>query len=92
MSDLLARALSAHGGLARWQRVSRLRLDLDIRGNILLTKSDKLSRSRARQAEMETARAVSELDSEVTVQLFSSLKRTGVEQAREKIAEWLDDD
>jgi len=60
--------------------------------HILLTKSDKLSRSRARQAEMETARAVSGLDSEVTVQLFSSLKRIGVEQAREKIADWLDDD
>lgn len=38
MSDLLARVLTAHGGLARWQRVSRLRLDLDIRGNVLLTK------------------------------------------------------
>lgn len=57
--------------------------------HILLTKTDKLSRSQAGRAEMQVARAVSELANEVTVQQFSSLKRTGVEAAREKIAAWL---
>ena len=59
--------------------------------HILLTKSDKLSRSQAKNTEMEVARDLSELDSEVTVQQFSSLKRTGIEQAREKIGGWLRD-
>lgn len=58
--------------------------------HILLTKTDKLSRSRARQTEMEVARAVAELENTVTVQQFSSLKRTGVEAAQEKIVEWLE--
>lgn len=59
------------------------------RVHILLTKTDKLSRSQARQAEMQVARAVSELENEVTVQQFSSLKRTGVQQAQAKIGAWL---
>lgn len=58
--------------------------------HILLTKTDKLSRNQAKQTEMAVARAVSELENEVTVQLFSSLKRTGVEPARAKIGEWLE--
>lgn len=57
--------------------------------HILLTKTDKLSRSQARQAEMKVAQAVSTLENEVTVQQFSSLKRTGLDQARHRIGEWL---
>lgn len=60
--------------------------------HILLTKTDKLSRSQARQAEMKVAQAVSTLENEVTVQQFSSLKRTGLDQARHRIGEWLADD
>ncbi|HSH40924.1 MAG TPA: ribosome biogenesis GTP-binding protein YihA/YsxC [Arenicellales bacterium] len=57
--------------------------------HILLTKTDKLSRGRAKQSELQVAEAVSDLRNEVTVQQFSSLKRTGVEQAQTKIAAWL---
>lgn len=59
--------------------------------HILLTKTDKLSRSQARQAEMKVAQAVSTLENGVTVQQFSSLKRTGLDQARHRIGEWLAD-
>lgn len=57
--------------------------------HILLTKVDKLSRNQARQAEIEVSRAVTGLANTVTVQQFSSLKRVGVEEAREKILCWL---
>jgi GTP-binding protein len=58
--------------------------------HILLTKTDKLSRNQARQAEMKVAQAVATLTNEVTVQQFSALKRIGVEQAQEKIVTWLE--
>jgi GTP-binding protein len=57
--------------------------------HVLLTKADKLSRSQA----MATLRAVEkEIAAEgwpATVQLFSSLKKDGVAQARGKLAAWL---
>jgi len=57
--------------------------------HILLTKTDKLGRGKAKQAELAVAQAVTELENEVTVQQFSSLKRTGVEQAQARIGRWL---
>lgn len=60
--------------------------------HILLTKTDKLNRGQARQAELAVARFASSLANPVTVQQFSALKRIGVEQAREKIAGWLQAD
>jgi GTP-binding protein len=57
--------------------------------HILLTKTDKLTRNRARQAEMAVARDVKDLGNPVTVQQFSALKRLGVEQAQQTIRDWL---
>ena len=51
--------------------------------HLLLTKSDKLSRSAANQALVEVQRDV-RLDT-VTVQLFSALRRVGIEEAGEKV-------
>lgn len=59
--------------------------------HILLTKTDKLGRGAAKQAESSVRRAVSELANPVTVQQFSALKHTGVAQARETVAAWLRD-
>ena len=57
--------------------------------HILLTKSDKLSRSEG----MKTLRAVKEelakFNNAISVQLFSSLKKQGVEEAEKAIGEWL---
>jgi GTP-binding protein len=47
--------------------------------HVLLTKSDKLSRGKASAALHSTRR---ELGDSATVQLFSALKKTGVEEAR----------
>lgn len=59
--------------------------------HILLTKTDKLGRGAAKQAETSVRRAVAELANPVTVQQFSALKHTGVEQARDAIVTWLRD-
>jgi GTP-binding protein len=54
--------------------------------HVLLSKADKLSRSEASSVLATTTRALQE---RATVQLFSALKRTGVEAAQNKLAEWL---
>ena len=57
--------------------------------HILLTKSDKLSRQQATEtlgkAKAELARSYPNC----TVQLFSSLKRQGIEEAEKMIGSWL---
>jgi len=57
--------------------------------HILLTKCDKLSRQRAAAALQETEAALQEFGPHVSVQLFSSTKRQGVEQVRALMVDWL---
>lgn len=57
--------------------------------HVLLTKCDKLSRGPAATTLRETEAALQEFGPHVSVQLFSSTKRQGVEQARTLIADWL---
>jgi len=57
--------------------------------HILLTKADKLGFGAAKQQLMNTQKALRERQSAATVQLFSSLKSTGLEEARERIDEIL---
>ncbi len=56
--------------------------------HILLTKADKLTRQHATKALREVELALSELP-EVSVQLFSASKRTGVDEARECVIHFL---
>lgn len=55
----------------------------------LLSKADKLSRSEAAQTKTRVERELSTACESLGVLLFSSLKRTGMEQARLKVAEIL---
>ena len=55
---------------------------------LLLTKADKLKRGAAQNTLLGVHRQVEEL-AEVEVQLFSSLKNQGIEQARKVLAQWL---
>ena len=55
----------------------------------LLTKADKLSRQEQALALRQTRAALAEFGSRVTVQLFSSLKKTGVDEAERIIGPWL---
>ena len=55
----------------------------------LLTKSDKLSKQEQSKTLRETKKALADVGSPVTVQLFSSLKKTGMEEVETVVAAWL---
>ena len=54
----------------------------------LLTKADKLKKGPANNTLLQVRKALAALP-DVTVQLFSSLKQTGVQEARQHICRWL---
>ncbi|MBL4728915.1 MAG: YihA family ribosome biogenesis GTP-binding protein, partial [Gammaproteobacteria bacterium] len=60
----------------------------DLPLHILLTKSDKLKRGAAQNTLLAVQKEIATLDN-VTLQLFSSLKNVGVDEARTKLSEWL---
>jgi GTP-binding protein len=55
----------------------------------LLTKADKLTRQEQATVLRETRAAAAQFKSPITVQLFSSLKKTGMDEAEAVIATWL---
>lgn len=57
--------------------------------HILLTKADKLSRGAAAQVLQRARAAVREWGDNVSVQLFSSLRKNGTEEAETVIGKWL---
>lgn len=57
--------------------------------HVLLTKSDKLSRNAANQTLQTVKKELVETWGNCTVQLFSSLKKQGVEEAEKIIGQWL---
>lgn len=57
--------------------------------NVLLSKADKLKRGRARDTSRQVRVAIAEEGIAATVQLFSSLKLDGVDEARGIIEDWL---
>lgn len=56
----------------------------------LLTKADKLTRQEQAKILREVRAEVAGAGSPITVQLFSSLKKTGIEEAEKVIGAWLD--
>lgn len=61
-----------------------------LRCHILLTKSDKLSRSEAMRTLAAVRRELSTQAFDASVQLFSSSKRTGLDEARTIVWSWLE--
>ncbi|WP_332669834.1 ribosome biogenesis GTP-binding protein YihA/YsxC [Aromatoleum sp.] len=57
--------------------------------HVLLTKSDKLSRNEAAATLASVRRELAALGPQISVQLFSSLKKIGMEEVEHKVAEWL---
>ena len=57
--------------------------------HILLTKSDKLSRNQAAASLALVRRELAELTDQVSVQLFSSLHKQGVDEVEAVVAGWL---
>src|SRR5690606_26171653 len=60
--------------------------------HVLLTKSDKLSRGPAAAVLQDVRRQLAPFGEHITVQLFSSLKKSGVEEAERVIGGWLGGD
>ena len=56
--------------------------------HVLLTKSDKLKRGPASSTVLKVRAELHKLNPAFTVQAFSSLKRTGIDQAHAKLDEW----
>ena len=69
--------------LLEWAMASNLPV------HILLTKADKLSRGAAKKTWQEVVNAVKPAGDLVSVQLFSSLDNSGVDQAKALLSEWL---
>ena len=57
--------------------------------HVLLTKSDNLSRNAANQTLLAVKKELNETWGNCTIQLFSSLKKQGVEEAEKVIGQWL---
>jgi GTP-binding protein len=57
----------------------------------LLTKSDKLTKQEQTKILRETKKALADQDSPITVQLFSSLKKTGMDEVETVVGAWLSD-
>ncbi|GHU26069.1 putative GTP-binding protein EngB [Betaproteobacteria bacterium] len=57
--------------------------------HVLLSKADKLARSEQARVMREVKAALAGLGSRFSVQLFSSLKHTGIEEAEKVLCEWL---
>jgi GTP-binding protein len=60
--------------------------------HVLLTKADKLSREAARKILREAERELAGLLPNASVQLFSSLRKTGIEEAAPVFRGWLSED
>lgn len=57
--------------------------------HVLLTKADKLTRSAQAATLADVRRQLSGMGEQVSVQLFSSLKKTGIEEAEAAVSPWL---
>ncbi|WP_457667889.1 ribosome biogenesis GTP-binding protein YihA/YsxC [Thiolapillus sp.] len=58
--------------------------------HVLLTKADKLKKGPASASLQKVKSALKERDGEFSVQLFSSLKKTGIAEAHQKLNQWLE--
>ncbi|MDA1370898.1 MAG: ribosome biogenesis GTP-binding protein YihA/YsxC [Proteobacteria bacterium] len=59
--------------------------------HMLLTKADKLKRGAAQNTLLQVTRDLADFEN-VSVQLFSSLKQTGVDAVRKILSDWLEDE
>lgn len=57
--------------------------------HVLLSKSDKLSRQQSLETLRKVKAELAQLGGQYSVQLFSSLKKTGIEEAETVLATWL---
>ena len=63
--------------------------EVEMRVHVLLTKADKLSRGKGHAVLQKVRQTLANSNPDCTVQLFSALDGTGVEQARSLSLSWL---
>ena len=61
----------------------------DVRVHILLTKADKLTPNQQRKTLAEVETELAHFKNHLSLQVFSSLKKIGVQEAREHISNWV---
>ena len=64
-------------------------VEAQVRLHVVLTKADKLKHGASQQALKDTERDLALLGDQVSVQLFSATKRTGLDELRARIDLWL---
>ena len=64
--------------------------DVGLPAHVLLTKADKLKRGPANNTLLAVRKRLQELCPQASAQLFSALKKTGIDEARQKLSAWLD--
>ena len=72
------------------QQLIQWTIDCDVPLHILLTKADKLKPSVARRTLKEVTDVIAGWSDEVTIQIFSSIDRAGVEEAKTCLDQWFD--
>ncbi len=70
--------------MIEWCEYSKLPL------HMLLTKSDKLNYGAAKNTLLKVQRELQDRDAEITLQLFSSLKKTGMDEVHEVLDQWFE--
>ena len=58
--------------------------------HILLTKADKLKKGPAKSSLLEVRKTIAHISPDFSAQLFSSLKKTGLEEAHARLDEWFE--
>ncbi|RKZ82809.1 MAG: YihA family ribosome biogenesis GTP-binding protein [Candidatus Parabeggiatoa sp. nov. 1] len=67
-----------------WCRLSNMPV------HVLLTKADKLSRGKGSMVLQQVRKHLAALSGEMSVQLFSALKRVGIEEAQTRLNDWFE--
>jgi len=71
------------------QQVLTWSMECEVPTHILLTKADKLTPSAQRKALHEVSQALGKYGHTVSVQLFSSITRLGIDEAKSVLTRWL---
>jgi len=73
-------------GMLQWS------VEMQLPVHVLLTKSDKLKRGAASKSLLQVKKALSEMEGDFSIQMFSSLKKQGIEDAHRVLDSWLYND
>jgi len=64
--------------------------EIDLPIHVLLTKADKLKRGAASKSLLQVKKSLQEMEGNFSIQLFSALKRQGIDQAHQQLDHWFD--